>query len=308
MSNALAALGGMVEFAIHSAGMTKRYGKRAAVDGLGLQVCPGRVTGFLGPNGAGKTTAISLLLGLLKLDSGDCEVLGLPPGDPRALRHIGALVESPSLYEHLTGAENLEITRLLRGLPKSAIDRALRLVGLEKDAKRPVRAYSLGMKQRLGVALALMGEPSLLILDEPLNGLDPSGILEMRELIRGLANKGGATVFLSSHILAEVEQVASELVVMHKGRLRYQGPMEGLAGGDPPLVSIKTDDPSKAAEALANLGFKATAEPGRVLLEVRHEDVPRANCALVASGLAVYEIAPLQKNLESRFLSLLEDA
>jgi len=287
--------------------MTKRYGKRAAVDGLDLHVASGCVTGFLGPNGAGKTTAISLLLGLLRIDSGDCEVLGFPPGDQRALKQIGALVESPSLYDHLTGFENLEITRLLKGLPKSAIDHALRLVGLENDARRPVRAYSLGMKQRLGMALALMGEPSLLILDEPLNGLDPSGILEMRELIRGLSKMNGATVFLSSHILAEVEQVASDLVVIHKGRLRYQGSMEGLASFDTPLVSIKTDDPSKAAESLTNQGFKATVESGRILLEARHEDIPKANSALVASGAAVYEIAPLQKNLESRFLSLLEN-
>jgi ABC-2 type transport system ATP-binding protein len=288
--------------------MTKRYGKKVAVDGLGLHVFPNRITGFLGPNGAGKTTAISLLLGLLKLDSGDCEVLGFPPGDPRALKHIGALVESPSLYEHLTGMENLEITRLLRGLPKSAIDRVLKLVCLENDAKRPVRTYSLGMKQRLGMALALIGEPSLLILDEPLNGLDPSGILEMRELIRGLPKKDGYTVFLSSHILAEVEQVASDLVVIHKGGLRYQGPMEGLASGDPPIVSIKTDDPSKSVDTLANLGFKATVEAGQILLEARYEDIPRANSALVASGAAIYEIAPMQKNLESRFLSLLEEA
>jgi ABC-2 type transport system ATP-binding protein len=288
--------------------MSKRYGKRAVVDGIGLKVRPGRITGFLGPNGAGKTTTISLLLGLLRMDSGACEVLGRPPGDMEALGQIGALVESPSLYDHLTGAENLEITRLMRDLPKHELDRVLGLVGLSQDARRPVRTYSLGMKQRLGMALALMGGPSLLILDEPLNGLDPSGILEMREMILELPKKAGITVFLSSHILAEVEQTASDLVVVHKGRLRYQGTIDGLAKGDEPLEAIiKANDSSTACAVLAKLGFKASQEGEKIRAHIPYDKIPAANKALIEAGVLVYEIAPRQKNLEARFLSLLEE-
>jgi ABC-2 type transport system ATP-binding protein len=297
-----------VEFAISSSGMSKRYGHRTVVDDLALNVRPSRITGFLGPNGAGKTTTISLLLGLLKIDSGQCEVLGRPPGDMEGLRQIGALVESPSLYDHLTGVENLEITRLMRGLSKTELDRVLALVGLTQDARRPVRTYSLGMKQRLGMALALMGEPNLLILDEPLNGLDPSGILEMREMILELPKKAGTTVFLSSHILAEVEQTASDLVVIHKGRLRYQGPIDGLAVGDESVeVIIKTNDISAACGVLAKSGFKADTEGEKIKARIPHNEIPSANKALVEGGILVYEITPRQKNLEARFLSLLEE-
>jgi len=295
-----------VDFAIYSLGMTKKYGGRAVVDGLSLNVKAGHITGFLGPNGAGKTTTISLLLGLLRLDSGECEVLGYPPGDVRGLERIGALVESPSLYDHLTGLENLEITRLMRNVPKADLDRVLRLVGLVQDAKRPVRTYSLGMKQRLGMALALMGKPDMLILDEPLNGLDPAGILEMRELIRELPKKTDATVFLSSHILAEVEQVASELVVIHHGRLRYQGPIEGLAADDDSEVIIKADDPERACGVLVQSGITAGFESEMVSARISCSDVPKAVNILVNSGVSVYEVIPRHKNLEARFLSLLE--
>ena len=277
------------------------------MDGLALNVKAGHITGFLGPNGAGKTTAISLLLGLLWLDSGKCEVLGYPPGDIRGLGRIGALVESPSLYDHLTGFENLEITRLMRNVPKTDLDRVLGLVGLAQDAKRPVRTYSLGMKQRLGMALALMGEPDLLILDEPLNGLDPAGILEMRQLIRELPKNTGVTVFLSSHILAEVEQTASDLVVIHKGRLRYQGPLGGLAADDDSEVLIKADDPRRACGALAQSDINASLESELVLARINYGDIPRAVNVLVNSGVSVYEVIPRHKNLEARFLSLLEE-
>jgi ABC-2 type transport system ATP-binding protein len=276
------------------------------VDGIDLMIKAGRITGFLGPNGAGKTTTISLLLGLLKADSGDCQVLGRSPGDLGVLRQIGALVESPSLYDHLTGTENLEITRLMRNLPKSDIGRVLNLVGLTQDARRPVRIYSLGMKQRLGMALALMGEPSLLILDEPMNGLDPAGILEMREMIRELPKKTGATVFLSSHILAEVEQAASDLTVIHRGRLRYQGPVDGLAAGDDSDILVKVDNPGKALGLLTQSGVSARIESEAILAQVAYNDIPKLNSALAADGLLVYEITPRRKNLEARFLSLLE--
>ena len=295
-----------MEFVIETQGLTRRFGPRTVVDGLDLRVPAQSITGFLGPNGAGKTTTISLLLGLLKAHGGTCEVLGHPPGHPAALALLGAMVEAPSLYDHLTGRENLEITRLMRGAARPEVDRVLGLVDLARDAGRPVREYSLGMRQRLGVALALMGQPRLLILDEPTNGLDPAGIQDMRELIRNLPRETGASIFLSSHLLAEIEQVAGNLVVIHRGRLRYQGPTEGLgAAGDGGLI-LRVDDPGKAHAVLQALGFPARAEDGRLWVQAAAGDAPRIAARLVAEDCALFELAPRRVSLETRFLDLLE--
>ncbi len=291
---------------ISTHGLTHSYGRRVVVENLHLQVRSGTITGFLGPNGAGKTTTISLLLGLLKASAGSTEVLGLPPGDPKALAQIGALVESPALYDHLTGLENLEITRLMRDLPWAEVDRVLGLVHLAQDARRPVREYSLGMRQRLGVALALMGQPRLLILDEPTNGLDPSGILDMRELIRRLPLETGASVFLSSHMLAEVEQVAQDLVVIHRGRLRYQGPTEQLGAREQTELLVRVGDPAQAQKVLAREGFACQERDGKVVIQAALDEAPRIAACLVAGGCDLYELSPLKANLEARFLALLE--
>ncbi len=296
-----------MDHVISTQGLTHRYGPRVVVDGLNLQVRPQAITGFLGPNGAGKTTSISLLLGLLKASAGTVEVLGLPPGHPSALAQIGALVESPALYDHLTGLENLEITRLLRDLPRVEVDRVLGLVQLTQDARRPVREYSLGMRQRLGVALALMGQPRLLILDEPTNGLDPSGIQDMRELIRRLPLETGASVFLSSHLLAEVEQVAQDLVVIHRGELRYQGPMEKLGAPGQAELRVQVGDTAQAITVLAGAGFACHEAEGRVLVQAPLDEAPRVAACLVAGGCDLYELSPLKANLEARFLALLEE-
>lgn len=292
--------------AICSKRLTRHFGKLVAVDGIDLEIRKSAITGFLGPNGAGKTTAIRLLLGLIKPDSGTCEVLGFPAGHPKALAQVGALVESPSLYDHLTGLENLEITRLMRNVPRSDLDRVLTLVDLKRDARRAVREYSLGMRQRLAVALALMGEPRLLILDEPSNGLDPAGIQEMRELIRSLPNATGATVFLSSHILAEVEQIASDVAVIHRGRLRYQGPMEGLGASGPAQLCVRVNDAPRALGRLSRLGFHAREEGGLLWVQASGAEAPRIAAGLVEEGLELYELMPHKVNLESRFLALLE--
>lgn len=297
-----------MDYAIRSEALTRRYGSRIVVNGLDLKVRERTITGFLGPNGAGKTTTISLLLGLIKANSGSCEVLGLHPGHPSALAQIGALVESPSLYDHLTGQENLEITRLMRDLPRAELDRALKLVDLVQDAKRPVREYSLGMRQRLGVALALMGQPRLLILDEPTNGLDPAGIQDMRELILSLPKETGASVFLSSHLLAEVEQVADDLVVIHKGRLRYQGTTEGLGAPEEAELSVRVGEPDRAQVALQLLGFASRQAEGRLWVMAPASEVPRIAACLVGEGCALYELASHKANLEARFLALLEEA
>ena len=295
-----------MDHVISTQGLTHRFGQRVVVEGLNLQVRRGAITGFLGPNGAGKTTTISLLLGLLKASAGTVEVMGLPPGDPAALAQIGALVETPALYDHLTGLENLEITRLLRDLPWAEADRVLGLVQLTRDARRPVREFSLGMRQRLGVALALMGQPRLLILDEPTNGLDPAGIQDMRELIRRLPLETGASVFLSSHMLAEVEQVAQDLVVIHKGKLRYQGPMEQLGAREQTELLVRVGDPAQALAVLAKEGFACQGRDGRVVIQAALDEAPRVATCLVAGGCDLYELSPLKANLEARFLALLE--
>jgi ABC-2 type transport system ATP-binding protein len=291
--------------AIHSDALTRRFGKIPAVEGLDLRVPEGSITAFLGPNGAGKTTTIRLLLGLLKPSGGSCEVLGRRPGHPETLRQLGAMVEAPSLYGHLTGRENVEITRLMRGAPRTETDRVLQVVGLQQDARRIVQQYSLGMRQRLALALALLGHPRLLVLDEPTNGLDPSGIQEMRELIRRVPETIGATVFLSSHILAEVEQIASQVVVIHRGRLRYQGPMDGMGHQGPALLQVRVDDPARAAALLRERGHIVTEAAPHLLVQVEEAGTPAVAAALVGGGLALYELAPRRRNLEARFLDLL---
>ena len=292
---------------IWTKGLTQRFGKRIVVNALDLSIQEGTITAFLGPNGAGKTTTIRLLLGLIKPDEGTCEVLGYPPGHPEALAQLGAFVEAPSLYDHLTGLENTEITRLMRDLPASESGRVLALVGLKQEARRPVRTYSLGMRQRLALALALMGSPRLLILDEPTNGLDPVGIQEMRELIRNIPRETGATVFLSSHLLAEVEQIASEVVVIHRGSLRYQGPMESLGTLGASQIQIRVDDPPRAARTLAAQGFQIQEDGNRLWVQAPETEAPRIAACLVREHLALFELAPLKVNLEARFLALLED-
>jgi len=297
-----------MDYVISAQGLTRRFGSRTVVDGLDLAVPAQSITGFLGPNGAGKTTTISLLLGLLKAHGGSCEVLGHPPGHPAALAQIGAKVEAPSLYDHLTGRENLEITRLMRGVARSEVDRVAGLVDLARDIRRPVREYSLGMRQRLGVALALMGQPRLLILDEPTNGLDPAGIQDMRQLIRSLPGDTGASVFLSSHLLAEVEQVAGNLVVIHQGRLRYQGPTEGLGPAGEQGLVFRVGDAGKAQAAILRLGFPAREADGRLWVQAAEGDAPRIAACLVGEGCDLFELAPQRANLETRYLALLERA
>lgn len=292
---------------IQATGLTRRFGAREAVEGLDLEIPAGQVSAFLGPNGAGKTTTIRMLLGLLRPHGGRCEVLGRPPGHPEGLAQVGALVEMPSLYDHLTGEENVRVTQMLRGLPRSEVSRVLGLVGLAREARRPAQTYSLGMRQRLGLALALLGEPKLLILDEPTNGMDPAGILEIRELLRTLPERTGAAVFLSSHLLAEVEQVAQHLVVLHRGRLRYQGPLAALGAGLETRVRVRVQEPGRAQEALGALGHRVEALEDHLRVWAPAEAVPDLAAALVRAGAGVLELAPEHPNLETRFLALLEE-
>jgi len=215
------------------------------------------------------------------------------------------MVESPSLYDHLTGKENVEVTRIMRNAPRSETERVLDYVGLRQDANRTVNGYSMGMRQRLGLALTLIGNPQLLILDEPTNGLDPAGIHEIRELIRNLPREAGATVFLSSHLLAEIEQIADDVIVIHRGQLRYQGPLNEL-GNQGAQIKIRVDQPQKALEILSRRNTSGELIDKHIHTDIKDHEIPAIIEDMVHVGIQIYEITPEHQNLESRFLKLIE--
>jgi ABC-2 type transport system ATP-binding protein len=286
--------------------LRKDFGTTRAVQDLNLHVAAGQVFGFLGPNGAGKTTTIRLLLGLLRTNAGEIRLFGqtLTSG---LLGRVGALVETPSLYPHLTGEENLEVTRRLRNVAKHHIPRVLKIVDLERSAKRLVRTYSLGMRQRLGLALALLAEPELLILDEPTNGLDPAGILEMRQLIQRLPSEFGLTVFLSSHLLSEVELTASHVGIIHAGQMVFQGALADLQAQRETQLTVQVPNPPHAVAVLTQAGWAASlqAAGGAVNVQARSStEAAEVNALLVRAGLPVSHLALERPSLEEIFLRL----
>jgi ABC-2 type transport system ATP-binding protein len=301
-----------MESVVTTSGLTYRYGETAVVSGVDLAVPRGSVYGFVGPNGAGKTTTIKLLLGLLTPSGGSVELLGEPVNGRRsaALARVGALVESPALYPHLTAEENLRLDQLARGVPRANVERALAAVGLAGEGKKLVRRFSLGMKQRLGLALALLHAPSLLVLDEPSNGLDPAGVRELRETLRRLAAEEGITVLVSSHILAELESVATWIGVLARGRLRFQGPLEELKGTQPGVLGVRVDDPARAQALLRRVDLSATLRPDGLLTVgvAGREGIARVNTLLVGEGLAVSHLALEEASLERAFLALVASA
>jgi ABC-2 type transport system ATP-binding protein len=285
-----------------------------AVDDLTLRVPRRSLYGFLGPNGAGKTTTIRMLLGLTRPSRGQTRIFGelLTPASRRALlRRIGALVETPSLYPNLTGLENLRITQGLIGLDRSEVDRVLQIVRLDRDAHGPVQNYSHGMRQRLAIALALLPRPELLILDEPTNELDPAGIHETRDLIRTFPRDHGITVFLSSHLLAEIEQIASHVGVIGRGRLLFEGALTDLQRNHARTrVVIEVDRPDTALSVLRASGFIIGCGEGLELTadNPRREDVSRIAETLVCAGLRLYQLRWVKPSLEDLFLDLTRDA
>jgi ABC-2 type transport system ATP-binding protein len=293
---------------IETRGLTRRFGAQLAVDTLNLSVPAAGVYCFLGPNGAGKTTAIRMLLGLIRPNAGEVCLFGQPLLANRysLMQRVGALVETPSLYPHLTGRENLEVTRRLLGAPRELIDLALDTVRLTKDASRRVREYSLGMRQRLGLALALLNKPELLILDEPTNGLDPAGIHEMRDLIRHLPGESGITVFLSSHLLSEVEQIASHIGIIHEGRLLFQGTLAELQAKQQTELTVGVKQLDEAIECLKRAGWTVQRRAGELLTVSAHssDDAVRINRLLVDHRLDVFHLALAQVSLEDIFLTL----
>ncbi|MBA3390242.1 MAG: ATP-binding cassette domain-containing protein [Rubrobacter sp.] len=275
----------------------------AAVESLDLTVRRGEVYGFLGPNGAGKTTTLRMLLGLIRPTSGDARVLGEKPGSPAGLGKVGALVESPAFYPYLSGQDNLRVMARYSGVRSPRIAEVLERVELSGRAKDKFRKYSLGMKQRLGVAAALLKDPDLLVLDEPTNGLDPKGMADMRDLIRRLG-KGDRTVLLSSHLLGEVEQICDRVGVISKGSLVAEGSVAELRGKQGLLVRAEPiEEAARIAEKL--VGVEEVAELGGALrLTTDPERAAEINAKLVSAGLRVSELRPAGQSLEEAFLEL----
>jgi ABC-2 type transport system ATP-binding protein len=300
-------------FVIETTGLTKRFGDRVAVDGVDLHIPRGSAFGYLGPNGAGKTTLIRMLLGLTQATSGSMQLLGRPiPAERRAaLARVGAIVEEPRFHGHLTGRENLTIIAAARE-PEAhgRIDGALARVGLSQRADERVKRYSLGMRQRLGVARSLLADPELLILDEPTNGLDPAGIHEFRTMIRGFVDEG-RTVLLSSHLLDEVEKICDEVAIVDRGRVVLQGSIAELAARGEKTILIATNDDERALATLAehravasgtseSEGIRITLRPD-VEAEAAAEDIGRR---LFLGGLAIRRFEPARASLEQRFLEI----
>ena len=296
-----------METAIATAGLSKEYGGVFRVKDLGLQIRPGEVYGFLGPNGAGKSTTMKMILGLVRPTRGRVEIFGRQLNEKSRvgiLKQIGALIESPSYYGHLTGLENMRVVQKLLNLPEKDIQKALSIVRLENQKDKKVKFYSLGMKQRLGIAMALARFPKLLVLDEPTNGLDPAGIEEIRELIRSLPSQYGMTVMISSHILSEIDRMATAVGIINKGELVFQGSMEELHAKSSHSIVMRVRDRDKASALLNDYRPKTTPEGELAFEQVSDDAVARINSLLVENGVPVFRIEERRKSLEEIFLDL----
>ena len=297
----------MANVVISTEKITKEFKGKPAVRDLSLEVQLGSIYAFLGPNGAGKSTTIRLLLGLLRPTRGNVSLFSLDLRNHRSeiLARTGSLVETPSLYEHLSARENLEIPRRILNAPRTDIDRVLRIVGLEDVGRNLVKTFSLGMKQRLGLAHAFLGKRELLILDEPTNGLDPAGIQEMRSLIRRLPSEHGVTVFLSSHLLTEVEQVATHVGMLSQGELVFQGSIEELKRLRESHVRIGVSDLESAVALLSRHGWDARREDG-FIIAADIDVAATMNRALVEAGFDVHHLSVESDSLEEVFLKMTE--
>ncbi|MFF7577339.1 ATP-binding cassette domain-containing protein [Streptomyces sp. NPDC008061] len=297
------------DIAIRTSGLTKRYGPQTGVFDLDMTVRRGEVYGFLGPNGAGKSTTMRMLVGLIRPTSGTATVLGHRAGARSSLRAVGALIEAPALYPHLSGRDNLRVLVGYASVPTARIEQVLEEVGMTAKADVAFRAYSLGMKQRIAVAAALLKDPALLILDEPTNGLDPEGMASMRDLITGL-RRDNRTVLLSSHQLAEVEHLCDRVGVIRHGRLIAEGTVAELRrGGSEGGLTVTVDSPERAAELVRQLPAvrSATAGDGKLRVVVDPREAAAVNRLLVANGLEVSELHQQVLSLEDVFLDLVED-
>lgn len=292
--------------AITTSNLTKSYGSNTVVNSLDLEVTAGTVHGLLGPNGSGKSTTMKMLLGLVYPTSGQVTMLGEDmnrESRTRILSHVGSLIEQPSAYLHLSGAENMAIAARLVGANERDIDRAVRLVRLDTQMNKLVKNYSLGMKQRLGLAMALLRDPQVLILDEPTNGLDPAGIEEIRDLIISLAAEEGRTVLVSSHLLSEIEKMATELTIINRGQLLFQGSQQELFLTQLPDVFIETPDPDHAKALLYKLSPRLVRD-GVELSGLDNDGVSEVCAHLVNHEVPIYQVVRRRRSLEEVFIGL----
>ncbi|MFC1563595.1 ATP-binding cassette domain-containing protein [candidate division KSB1 bacterium] len=296
------------KYIVRTDGLSHSFKNLTAVDNVSINVPEGSIYGFLGPNGAGKTTTIRLLLGLISARRGNITLFqdSSGPKNKSLLKRIGAMVETPSLYPNMTGRDNLEITCILKGVKKQDIDRVLKIVDLADDSTRKVKEYSHGMKQRLGLALALLGEPELLILDEPMNGLDPQGMRDMRTLISKLSGDYGCTVFLSSHLLTEIQQTADHVGIIKNGSLLFQGSLKELQSKSKPRLLVKTEYIDESIRIISENNWKTERRSNNeILVDVSNrKDIESVNSLLVQNNLPVYHLEYVQDSLEDIFLEL----
>ncbi len=300
------------EKVIEIKGLTKKFGSLIAVDNLELNVHRGDVFGFLGPNGAGKSTTIRMLLSLIKPTKGEIKIFGMELRKKRSeiLKRIGAIVEKPDFYKYLSAYKNLEVLAKISGkdIPKNKIMEMLELVGLEKRANSKVKAFSHGMKQRLGIAQALLHDPDLIILDEPTTGLDPQGMKEIRDLILYLSRDKRKTIFLSSHILREVELIATRMIIINKGKTLVEGSVSELLNSDEMEVKVEVDEPQSAISVITNSDWKEllkSSDDNYLYFTVPNDDIPKLNKFLVLNGITVRSLVPM-RSLEEYFLKITE--
>ena len=293
---------------VETRGLCKQYGQAMRVKQLNLSVPEGAVYGFLGPNGAGKSTTLKMVLGLARPTAGEITVFGKPVNSRNRiaiLKQVGSLIESPSYYGHLTGEENLRIVQTLRGAPEKDIQEVLSIVRLDGQKDKQVAHYSLGMKQRLGLAAALLGFPKLLILDEPTNGLDPAGIQEMRELICSLPGQFGMTVLVSSHLLSEIDQMADHVGIIREGELVFQDTLAALHARSRHHLALRTTDNGQAARLLGESKLPCTLEDGYLILPLLTDaDAAKLSRFLAAHRVDLLRMEERQKSLEDIFLEL----
>ncbi|MGI8919160.1 MAG: ABC transporter ATP-binding protein [Pyrinomonadaceae bacterium] len=283
----------------------------AALSSVNLQVLEGTIYGFLGPNGAGKTTTLKLVLGLLKRQHGEILVFGKPFANDRVetLRKIGSLIESPSIYAHLTAVENLRILQKVYQCPKERIAEVLELVDLSRTRNKKAQQFSLGMKQRLSIAIALLHNPSLLILDEPTNGLDPNGILEIRELLQTLNRLHGITILISSHLLFEIEKFVTHIGIINKGRIRFQGTLPDLISKrqQNSFVVFETSNDAKAAQIIGEFSLSSRTEAGKITVPFLDNKSAAINQRLVQNDIDVYQISKIENDLERIFFDVIAE-
>ena len=297
-----------MKYIVETKGLSKSYGDKQVVRDVDLKVPKGCVYGFMGPNGAGKSTTLKMLLGLVKAGSGEARIAGKemnPKNRLEILKETGSLIESPSYYGHLTGRENLEIVRTLKGAPEKEIDQVLKLVRMERQQNKKAREYSLGMKQRLGIAAALLGSPKLLLLDEPTNGLDPAGIQEIRELIRELPKRMGITVLVSSHLLSEMDQMADYVGIINHGQLIFQDKLDVLHEHSKSKLLLQVMNRTVTLKILESRGVEGRVTEEGILIPGFSDDrTADLVSALAAGGAGLFRVEERQKSLEDIFLSL----